>query len=249
MRHAGRTRMGGLLAAGIMGLLALATLATAGLVAAQAPVPTVTGRIVTKEPNTLASGAIAHVLLVDRSARGGAAVVAGVRRSAAGTATPVRFSVAYDAASIDGSHAYVAFAALADGSRRWQSADGVPVITGGPTDGVEVRVRSAGALAGVVTARVERTDKGTLSGKAVAWAALLDTESGRIVGWTVASAPPTGPAEVAIGYDPTLVDPAVPLAVWAAVTDGTRVRALPSARPVRERREGDVRVAAVDGRG
>ena len=133
------------------------------------------------------------------------------------------YKVAFDPARIDGGHAYLAFAAILDGTTRRQSGSGVPVITGGPISGVAIRVAKMTAYPVAVTGSIVTKEKKALGEKAVAYAALIDAGSGRVVAWTVAT--PTGQAPIAfsIGYDPELVAPDASLAVWAAIVDGRAV--------------------------
>jgi len=183
----------------------------------------VTGTITTAEPLAPSTSAVAVVTIVDRSA-GGADVIVGQQRRADPGPSPVKFKVAYDPARIQGDHAYVVFAAILDGGASWQNSDGVPVITGGPTSGVTVEVkRVPGSPPAEVLGQITKDDKISLTGKAVAMAALLDTATGRTVAWTAIS--PTGqvPIDFRLGFDPATVAPGTSLGAWAAIVDGTSV--------------------------
>ncbi len=162
-------------------LLATALVVMPALAIGQGSEPgLVTGTISTAEPLSPSANAVAVVTIVDRSAGGGDVIVGQQRRADPGP-TPIKFKVAYDPARIQGGHAYVIFAAILDGGAAWQNSDGVPVITGGPTSGVNVGVkRVPGSSPMEVLGQISKDDKSSLTGKAVALAALQDTATGRI---------------------------------------------------------------------
>ena len=62
--------------------------------------------------------------------------MAGEQRIDAPTQLPADFAVAFDASTIDQTHAYVLLATITDGTSTWQNQVGEPVITGGPTSGI-----------------------------------------------------------------------------------------------------------------
>ena len=54
-------------------------------------------------------------------------------------AVPIDFSVLVeDVPSIDQTHAYALYATIIDGASTWQNDVGDPVITGGPTKGIDL---------------------------------------------------------------------------------------------------------------
>ena len=183
----------------------------------------VTGTITTAEPVSPSASAVAVVTIVDRSA-GGADVIVGQQRRADPGPTPITFKVAYDPARIETDHAYVVFAAVLDDGSAWQNGDGVPVITGGPSSDVTVGVsRVPGSPAAEVLGQITKDDKTSLTGKAVAMAALLDTATGRTVAWTAITPTSQVPIDFRLGFDPATVAPDASLGAWAAVVDGTSV--------------------------
>ena len=102
------------------------------------------------------------MLFRSRDARGGAGAIVGMRRTAASGTTPLGYKVAFDPARIDGGHAYLAFAAILDGTTRRQSGSGVPVITGGPVAGVAIRVAKMTAYPVAVTGSIVTKEKKAL---------------------------------------------------------------------------------------
>ncbi len=183
----------------------------------------VTGTITTAEPLSPSASAVAVVTIVDRSA-GDADVIVGQQRRADPGPTPITFKVAYDPARIQTDHAYVVFAAVLDGGAAWQNGDGVPVITGGPSSDVTVGVsRVPGSPAAEVLGQITKDDQISLTGKAVAMAALLDTATGRTVAWTAMTPTSQVPIDFRLGFDPATVAPDASLGAWAAVVDGTSV--------------------------
>src|SRR6188508_2584716 len=98
----------------------------------------VTGSLTTPEGVALTPQAVAIVTIVDQTAAPEAGVVIGQQRIDGPTTAPVDFSVLYDDTTIDPTHSYALFATLVDGSSTWENAVGEPVITGGPTDGINL---------------------------------------------------------------------------------------------------------------
>ena len=100
----------------------------------------VNGVIVSDDALTLSENAVAVVTLVDQSATEGAGGIIGQQRIAPVASVPIPFEVLYDDAAIDDTHSYALFASIVDGDARYQSAEAVPVITGGPRINVELPV-------------------------------------------------------------------------------------------------------------
>ena len=239
--HDGSARRARRAIALLLTLLTLAVALPAGVLVTAAATPReVTGTLSTKDPVTFGAGAVAVVAIVDRSVRGGEGVIVGARRFAASGTTPISFAVSVDPARIDPGHSYQAFATIIDGTTRRETAEGVPVITGGPSTGVDLRLRkAAGNQGAVVTGSIAMKDKAALSGKALAFAALVDLDSGRTVAWTTVLPAGTPPIPFALGYDPAGVDPGARLGVWAAIVDGKTVREAPAVEPALDGGSGD----------
>jgi beta-lactam-binding protein with PASTA domain/uncharacterized lipoprotein YbaY len=209
-----------LTAISVVAFLALLLAIPLGVFAQTTSTTFVTGSITTKDPISLSDGAVAVVTIVDRSARGDGVIVGLQRKIDLGGTTPVTFKVRYDPKRIDASHSYVAFAAIIDGAKRWQNTDGVPVITGGPTSDVDIRVKKVGdnppaSIEGELT----KKDKTALSGKAVALAAVLDVDTGRTISWTAITPSGDVPIPFSLGFDPSTVDPGATLVGWGAIVD------------------------------
>ena len=83
--------------------------------------------------------------------------------------------------------------------------------------------RVPGSPAAEVLGQISKDDKTSLTGKAVALAALQDTATGRLVAWTAITPTSQVPIDFRLGFDPATVDPAAPLGAWAAIVDGTSV--------------------------
>ena len=138
-------------------LVAIAVLAALLLPVTQAIAApaTVTGTITIREKATLSPNAVAFISIVGQQADPSAGGIVGFQRIDGATA-PVQFSVPYDTTQIDPKQSYALFASIVDGSTAYQSFEPVPVITGGPTSGVDVVVTNAppsvpGAVTGTIT--------------------------------------------------------------------------------------------------
>ena len=200
----------------LLAIVLLAALVPAG--AAVAAGSAVSGTITTQEKVALTPAAVAVVTLVDQTAGGnGGAIVAQQRIT--GAQFPVPYSVAYDAGAIDPGHSYAVFATVVDGGKTWQSAEPVPVITGGPTSGVAIPVVSAPSGAGEVTGTIVRKDKSALTPDAVAIAALIRQDTGTLIARQVIPAITTEPIPFTIAY-PDVIDPDATYVVRAGIVDG-----------------------------
>jgi uncharacterized lipoprotein YbaY len=133
----------------VAGLVAL--LPPAGLVAADGEV---TGTMTIREDVTLGPDAVAVFTIVGQNASSKAGGIVGYERLD-NVKTPVPFSVAYDPASVDPKESYAIFGSIIDGSTVYQTFEPVPVITGGPTSGIElVATAKPPADAGAVTGTI-----------------------------------------------------------------------------------------------
>jgi uncharacterized lipoprotein YbaY len=185
---------------------------------------TVSGKLTSPDPISVSGSAVAVVTIVDRTSGPDAGTIVGQQVIDGPSSTPIAFAAAYDPADIDDSDAYVVQASLVDGSTTWQSTKAVPVITGGPTEGVKVQLgKVPSSSAATVSGEIIKKDKAALSDDAVALAAVIDLDSGREVGWVSKVDPGQVPIAFSVGYDPSLLEPGTPLGVYAAVVDGSAV--------------------------
>jgi uncharacterized lipoprotein YbaY len=179
------------------------------------------GVIVSDDALTLSPDAVAVVTLVDQTATEGAGAIVGQQRIDAVASVPIPFEVLYDDAAIDVAHSYALFAAVIDGDAVYQSAQPVPVITGGPRFNVEVPVAPAPESRAKLDGTIVRTDLEELSKVGVAMAVLVKETTGTVVNVaTVQKVPSTGDIPFSIGYDPELIDPAARYVVRASIIDG-----------------------------
>ena len=99
--------------------------------------------------------------------------------------------------------------ASSDGGKTLQNAEPVPVITGGPTSGVDrprdVRAVRGGDGDGHGT--IVRDDKTALTPEAVAFAALVSEDTGTLVARQVIPSTTAEPIPFAIPFDPGVIDP------------------------------------------
>ena len=208
----------------LLALGSAAVLAT-GLAAAPAAsgaTATVTGTVASRDRAALSPSAVIVVTLVDQQASSDAGAIIGQQRIN-GAQLPQPFSVLYDAATINSGHSYAVFASVVDGATTLDSLEAVPVITGGPTSGVNVLVvpRSQAAT-GQVAGTITRSDKSALTTDAVAMAILVKADTGTLVSRQVIPSPTAAAIPFSIPFDPSLVDPAATYVVKAAIVDGAR---------------------------
>ena len=203
-------------------LVAIAVLAALLLPATQviAAPATVTGTITIREKVTLSPNAVAFISIVGQQADPSAGGIVGFQRIDGATA-PVQFSVPYDTTQIDPKQSYALFASIVDGSTAYQSFEPVPVITGGPTSGVDVVVTNAPpSVPGAVTGTITSSAKLSLSSSAVAVAALVNSTTGTMVSRQVIPTPGNLPIAFSIAVDPGVIDPADTYVAKAAIVDG-----------------------------
>ena len=184
---------------------------------ASAAAATVTGTVTSKEKIALSPDAVTVVTLVDQQVGQAAGTIIG-QQAITGGQFPIAFAVPYDSAAIDSTHSYALFASVIDAGTRRQTVEAVPVITGGPTANVAlpvVTISTAASVSGTIT----KADKTALTGAAVGYAILVNTNTGTLVARQVIPAPGTTPIAFQITYDPGIIDPAATYVVRAAIVD------------------------------
>ena len=183
----------------------------------------VTGSLSYDEQIALTPDAVAIVTIVDQTAAADAGAVIGQQRIDAPAAIPIDFSVLFDAATIDPTHSYALFATIVDGTTTWQNAVGEPVITGGPTKGVDLVLTALPSPAAIVGGTILPPAGTIIAPSAVAIAALIKVETGTLIARQ--TRPIEDPADLtfSIGYDPALLDPAATYVVKGGVVDGATV--------------------------
>jgi uncharacterized lipoprotein YbaY len=185
---------------------------------------TVTGTLSYPEPIPLTPEAVAIVTIIDQTSAPEAGAIAGQQRIDAPTQVPIDFSVVVDTATLDPTHAYALFATITDGLNTWQNPVGQPVITGGPSKGIELTLAPVPASGPASIPGTIAVPAGTvLSPAAVSIAALIKVETGTLVSRQVQ--PIADPAALAfnVAFDPSLTDPAATYVVKAAIVDGGAV--------------------------
>lgn len=183
----------------------------------------VSGTLTIREKIGLSGKALAVVSIVDMVVGANAGVIVGQQRIDAIGEVPVPFSVPYDVNRIDPRHAYGLFATLIDGATSWQNSQGIAVLTGGPTSGVDAILPLAGAPAATIVGSITMTARATLGPGTVAVAELIKKETGTVVNRQVRPAPGRPPIAFSIGFDPSVIDPRATYLVKAALIDGGRV--------------------------
>ncbi len=189
--------------------------------AASAAENVVTGNVTSKEKIALSPDAVTVVTLVDQQADPTTKVAIG-QQVITGGQFPIAFSVPFEAAAIDPTHSYALFASTLDAGKTRQTVEAVPVITGGPTSNVvlPVVITSPGATASV-TGTITKADKAALTPEAVAYAILVNTNTGTLTARQVIPAPGATPVAFSIAYDPGIIDPAATYVVKAMIIDGS----------------------------
>ncbi len=180
-----------------------------------------TGSIILPSDAELSEEAVTVVTVADRSPDGGGTIIAQQRIDGPATGE-VAFAVPYDTDEINNKHAYSINATAIDGDRAWQNPLPVPVITGGPTEDVEVELIEPQLVnPALLTGTIALPDDLELTEEAVAYAIVVNGLTGRLVAWQVIPSPTELPVPFTIAYDPTLIDPeASYLAVGAVVDAG-----------------------------
>jgi uncharacterized lipoprotein YbaY len=182
----------------------------------------VTGTLIFNEDVLLAPDAIAVVTLTDRSKDATAGTIIGQQRIDGGVGPETPFAVPFDPAAINQKHAYSIYASLISGPNQYQSAAPVPVITGGPTDGLQVEVVApAYQTPASITGTIALPADTELSEAAVAYAAILNTTTGRLVARQVIASPTVFPIPFEVAFDAALLNPENSYVAAAGVIDGT----------------------------
>ena len=133
-----------------LGLLGVALALLSGLfvIPAIAANSSVTGSLTTEETVTLTPAAVAIVTIVDTTATADAGVVIGQQRIDAPASVPIDFSVLVDADHHRPDPRVRPLRDHLDGTSTWQNPIGEPVITGGPTKGIDLVLPSVPANPG-----------------------------------------------------------------------------------------------------
>src|SRR5918994_2571589 len=146
---------------------------TLALVSAALTVPisaadaVVTGSLSYGEDVALTPTAVTIVTIVDQTAAPDAGAVIGQQRIDGARVIPIDFSVLVNADTIDPTHAYALFATIVDGANTWQNPVGEPVITGGPTRGVDLVLSAAPPPDAILTGNLVPPPGTTLGPSAV----------------------------------------------------------------------------------
>ena len=156
-----------------MAALVAAILLASGALPTAGATGHITGTLGLREKISLSGSAVAVVSIVDMVAGGNAGVVIGQQRIDGIGEVPLPFSVPIDLRRIDPKHAYGLFATMIDGPLSWQNSQGIAVLTGGPTTGIDAVLPVAAQASAAVAGTITRTDPETLGSDAVAVAAKI----------------------------------------------------------------------------
>ena len=203
---------------------------------------TVSGNLLMLQKIALSPTAVAVITLADRSPAGAGTSLASSALTAQPATTPSRSSSTRSI--INTKHAYTIYASIIDGTTEYQSLQPVPVITGGPVDGLVVQVGTpAYQNPGQITGTIALPSGTTTSTTAVAYAAILDATTGRLVSRQVIPSPATFPAPFTVSYDQALVNPDDLYVAAAGVIDGTTWYQSKSTTPITPDAKFDLTVA------
>src|SRR6185436_17612286 len=228
--HHGRARRSWLTVLATLGLLTGLLLPAVRVVAATV---TLTGSVALDAKIALSGNAVVVVTLFDQTASAEAGSVIGLQRLDGVSAVPVPFAVPYDDARIDPKHSYAVIASIVDGATEYVTAQPTPVITGGPTEGVELTVGPQPQPKATITGTIERPADVTLTADGEALAVLIKAESGTLVDVdTIVDVTGTGPIAFTLAYDPELIDPTAHYVVRAGIQDEGHVWGSPEAPEV-----------------
>lgn len=170
--------------------------------------------------------ATAVITLIDATNTSDAGNIIGEQRIDGIGDGAISFAVPYEGDTIVPKHAYAVFATVVDDDESWQNATGVPVITGGPVEGVKIPITPVVVGPDLITGEIALPSGATLGSAAVVIAALIKVETGTLVGRQVTPLdgllPTVDPLTFgfAIPFDPALIDPAATYVVSAAIVDG-----------------------------
>ncbi|MFL5673495.1 MAG: YbaY family lipoprotein, partial [Chloroflexota bacterium] len=188
--------------------VAVVLLASVVVVPIAAATTTVSGSVTYANAVAPSPGAVAIVTIIDTTAAADAGVIVGQQVIDAPAALPVDFSVLVDAATIDPTHAYALFASLIDGASTWQNAVGEPVITGGPTKGIDLTLTAVPKAPAVIQGTIAPPGGTTVTASATLIATLIKVETGTVVSRVVRPVTSATDLGFSLGYDPSLIDPA-----------------------------------------
>jgi len=102
----------------------------------------IAGSVVQRQRGALPSGAVVEIAIADVSCPDGSPSVLGRTEIVThGQQVPLRFRVEYDEAAVEPEHRYQAQVRVRVGGRlRWTNDTAVPVLAGGPSEGIVVVV-------------------------------------------------------------------------------------------------------------
>jgi uncharacterized lipoprotein YbaY len=202
-------------------LLGLISIATFAVVPALAAVENVTGTLHLPEGTVASETAVAVITLTDRSPDGVGTIV-GQQRIDGAAGAQIPFAVPFERDDINNEHAYSVQASLLDGEVELQNLVPVPVITGGPTQDVNVTLAAPEfANPAAITGTIAVPEETELTITAVAYAAIFNATSGRLVARQITPSPDTFPIPFTVPFDLDLIDPEATYVAAAAVIDGT----------------------------
>jgi len=215
------------LARGTIAVVLVATFGPLAAAQAQGSTAVVTGFLESSSAVAGGPGSVAVIVLVDQSNGAGAGSIVGLQRIDAPGGVPIPFEVPYETSAIRPTGSYAIFASVQSGSSAWQNLVGVPVITGGPSDGVSVALTPVPTAGATVSGQLVMASRSPLSSSAVGIAALIKTDTGTIVGSQVLTNPSSS-LSFALGYDPGTIDPGATYVVRGGVFDPPRAWTAPS---------------------
>ena len=184
----------------------------------------VTGSLTFRERIALTPSAVAIVTIIDTTAAADAGVIIGQQVINGPTAVPIDFSVLVEADTIVPTNAYALYATIIDGASTWHNNVGHPVITGGPTKGVDLTLTAVPQAPGAaVGGKIVLPSGTTLKPGGVLIAALIKVETGTILARVVR--PQASPTDLSftIGYDPSVIHPDSTYVIKGAIVDGPSV--------------------------
>ena len=137
----------------------------------------VSGSLTFRERIALTPTSVAIVTIIDNTAAADAGVIIGQQVINGPTAVPIDFAVLVEDSSIVPTHSYSLYATIIDGASTWHNPVGEPVITGGPTKGIDLTLTAVPqAPGGAVSGKIVLPSGTTLKPGGVLIAALVNVK-------------------------------------------------------------------------
>src|SRR4029079_12593584 len=166
--------------------VAIVVLTAVAVVPIAAATSHVSGSLTFRERIALTPWAVAIVTIIDNTAAADAGVIIGQQVINGPTTVPIDLSVLVEDSFIVPTLCYSLYATILDGASNWPHNVGQPVITGGPTKGVDLTLTAVPQAPGAaIGGKIVLPADTKLKPGGVLIAALIKVETGTILARTV----------------------------------------------------------------